>query len=527
MNEDRVDILLVDDEHANLDALEAVLEDQSYRLLRATNADTALKLLLEHDVAAIVLDIKMPGISGFELAKMIKGTKRFRQIPIVFLTAYLVDDRDIMTGYGTGAVDYLTKPFNPAILRQKIAVFAELFSKTRALAELNDTLESRVKERTAELERSEAALRASNRQKDEFLATLAHELRNPLAPLRMGIDLLMQRLADEAHPSVANTLTRMDRQMHHIVRLIDDLMDVARISRGVLELKRERTELTTVVSAAIDAQRLLIERRKHMLAVEMPQKVWAHADSTRIVQIVGNLLHNAAKFTPDGGSIRIVLAEERGKAVVRVSDSGVGIPPEQIERVFAMFASVDRGSSPADRGLGIGLALARRLAELHGGMLSAKSEGANLGTTFTLELPALEAPREVAAPAPARRERVAEALHIVVIEDNRDTADSLSEWLSDMGHEVWVARSGPSGVELVQQKAPDLVLCDIGLPELDGIEVCRRVREMQIAQPIMVALTGWGRDEDRRGTAAAGFDAHLVKPVAPDKLREILQSFAS
>lgn len=202
---DTINILLVDDEKRNLDALEAILDDPSYRLLRANNAERALRLLLENDIAAIVLDIKMPGVSGFELAELIKGTKKFRQIPIVFLTAHLLDDHDILTGYGAGAVDYLTKPVNPRILRHKVAVFAELFRKTRALAELNEHLETRVLERTTELERSEAALRAASKQKDLFLATLAHELRNPLAPLRTGIEVLLQ------HPPAPSWLARLPR----------------------------------------------------------------------------------------------------------------------------------------------------------------------------------------------------------------------------------------------------------------------------------------------------------------------------
>src|SRR5580700_11396660 len=205
---DTISILLVDDEQRNLDALESILDDPGYRLLRASDADKALRLLLENDVAAIVLDIKMPGVSGFELAQLIKGTKKFRQIPIVFLTAYLVDDQDVITGYGAGAVDYLTKPVNPQILRHKVAVFADLFRKTRALAELNDTLEERVLERTAKLEESESALRAANKQKDLFLATLAHELRNPLAPLRTGLDLLLHQPGQA--PVVARTLSAMN-----------------------------------------------------------------------------------------------------------------------------------------------------------------------------------------------------------------------------------------------------------------------------------------------------------------------------
>src|ERR1700722_17159033 len=340
MNEspESVAILRGYDEPRNLDALEAILEDPSYRLLSAGDADHALKLLLDHEVAAIVLDIKMPGMSGFELAEVIKGTKRFRQVPILFMTAYMIDDHDVLVGYGAGAVDYLTKPINPQILRHKVAVFAELFRKTRALAELNETLEERVKERTADLERSEAALRAADQQKDEFLAILAHELRNPLAPLSMGVDILLKHTQANAAPLVGTTLARMKRQVDHMVRLIDDLLDVSRITRGSLELKRGRTDLVTVAQMAADSARPFFERRGHKVSLDARDPVFAHADATRVAQILGNLLHNAAKFTPDGGVIRVELAKEGGDAVIRVVDQGQGIASEELESIFAMFA---------------------------------------------------------------------------------------------------------------------------------------------------------------------------------------------
>jgi signal transduction histidine kinase len=532
MNEriEPVTLLLVDDEPRNLDVLVAVLEDPAYTLLRADNAEDALKVLLGHEIAAIVLDIKMPGMSGFELAETIKGTKRFRQIPILFITAYLMDDQNMIAGYGAGAVDYLTKPINPQVLRQKIAVFAELFRKTRALAELNETLEERVKERTFELEKSEAALRAADRQKDEFLAILAHELRNPLAPLSMGVDILFKHLAPHGSPIVGGTLLRMKRQLDHMVRLIDDLLDVSRITSGSMELKKERTNLATIIQMAAESARPFLERRNHTVSVDAQVPVFAVADDTRVAQVLGNLLHNAAKFTPNGGVIKIELRREGAEAVIRVIDRGAGIAPSQIERVFNMFARIDRTNTTGERGLGIGLALARRLAQLHGGSLSASSPGEGLGTTFTVRLPA-EAESvvdesvvsdEEGRPEPSGR------LKVVVIEDNPDVADTLADWLEDIGHEVWVARTGTSGVDLVAQNRPDIVLCDLGLPEIDGVEVCRRVRGLGIeAQPVMVALTGWGREDDRRRTKEAGFDEHLVKPVAIEMLCSVLKSFAA
>ncbi len=523
-----INILLVDDERRNLDALEAILDDPGYRLLRAEDADAALRLLLDHDVAAIVLDIKMPGVSGFELAQLIKGTKRFRQIPIVFLTAYLVDSHDVLAGYGAGAVDYLTKPVDPQILRHKVAVFADLFRKTRALAELNATLEARVGERTAELERSEAALRAASQQKDRFLATLAHELRNPLAPLRTGLDLLLQ--IGSPTPVAARAMAAMNRQLDHMVRLIDDLLDVSRISRGMLELKRESIDLAAVIEHALETARPFLDQRRQTVEVAVVGPVRAIADATRVSQILGNLLHNASKFTPSGGAIRVELAAEDGTARIRVIDPGAGIPEGQIERVFEMFARIERSSrQQASSGLGIGLALGRSLAEMHGGSLTASSSGEGRGATFTLTLPAEAAGvLEIAAgdaTGPVPRAVVLGRLEVVVVEDNDDAADTLTMWLEELGHGVRVARTGPAGLELVREARPDVVLCDIGLPDMDGVEVCRRVKALALKPaPVMVALTGWGMDEDRRRTSEAGFEHHLVKPVVPDRLRAILQA---
>jgi signal transduction histidine kinase len=525
--EDPVNLLLVDDEPRNLDALEAVLDDPSYRLLRADSADAALRQLLQNQIAAIVLDIKMPGISGFELANLIKGMKRYRQIPILFLTAYHLEDEDILAGYSAGAVDYLTKPIKPQILRHKIAVFADLFRKTTALAELNDTLELRVKQRTEELASSEAALRDANRQKDQFLATLAHELRNPLAPLRTGLDLLMQR-PDAPVSASSRVLGAMNRQLDHMVRLIDDLLDVSRISRGVLELRREAADLAVVIGNAIESARPFLEKKQQVVVFDHRAAVRADVDPTRIAQVIGNLLHNASKFSPVGAEIRIELAAEDGGAMIRVTDPGIGIPPAEIERAFDMFSQV-RGAraAAAGSGLGIGLALARRLAELHGGTLAGASQGEGRGSTFTLTLPGPEGPPGEATAEAARTARPASngKLAIVVIEDNDDAADTLAEWLETMGHSVRVARSGPEGVDLVREYQPRLVLCDIGLPGMDGVEVCRHVKQLPIeTQPVMVALTGWGMEADRKRTREVGFDHHLVKPVAPDKLVAILNA---
>jgi signal transduction histidine kinase len=534
--QETIAILLVDDEPRNLDALEAILDDPTYRLLRADNAETALRLLLENDVAAIVLDIKMPGVSGFELAQLIKGTKKFRQIPIVFMTAYLLEDKDIITGYGAGAVDYLTKPVNPQILRHKVSVFADLFRKTRALAELNEHLEARVQLRTAELERSEAALREANRQKDLFLATLAHELRNPLAPLRTGLDLIMNH--PERPASIERLLVPMNRQLEHMVRLIDDLLDVARISRGTLDIRKERVDLSSVLERAMETASPAFARRNQSVELRVDEPLSAHADATRIAQIVGNLLTNASKHSPEGSKVQVCLHRRDGMAVIDVVDEGAGIPPGQLERVFGMFAKIERPGQSTNDGLGIGLALSRYLAELHGGILTASSAGEGKGATFTLSVPtgvaetaAEDRPRPAERPSarpPAERQSsrppaAQGGLNVVVVEDNEDSADIMSAWLQQLGHQVRVAHDGPAGVALILESRPDVVLCDIGLPGMDGVDVCRRVVDRMQDPPVMVALTGWGTEADRNRTVDAGFRHHLVKPIEPEKLRSVLR----
>ncbi|HXJ24042.1 MAG TPA: response regulator [Polyangia bacterium] len=525
---DPIDILLVDDEARNLDVLESILAEPGYRLLRAQDADRALRLLLENDVAAIVLDIKMPGVSGLELAQMIKNTRRFRQTPIVFLTAYLLDDQAIIAGYDAGAVDYLTKPVNPQILRHKIAVFAELFRKTRELADLNETLEERVRERTAELERSEAELRLAATQKDEFLAILAHELRNPLAPLRSGLDLLLRRT--DRDPAIERTMGVMNRQLDHMVRLIDDLLDVSRISRGVLELKKQSIDLTTLIQTTVDAARPLFQQREQVLTATLAAGVVALVDPTRVNQVVTNLLTNAAKFTPQGGQISVRLEVDNGVAAVSVLDSGAGIPAEQVQRIFDMFARIKRGDG-GESGLGIGLALARKLTQMHGGTLTASSAGEGQGSTFVLRLPLSAAvPFATPTPEPATESAGgdAAALNVLVIEDNEDVAETLTMLLEELGHRVSLARTGRNGVAMVQQNEPNVVLCDIGLPGMDGLEVCRQIRALPTkTRPIMVAVTGWGQDADRRKTREAGFDHHLVKPVGIGSLNQLLQNVVS
>ncbi|MBQ5946009.1 ATP-binding protein [Massilia sp. ST3] len=385
-----------------------------------------------------------------------------------------------------------------------------------------------------ERRRSEDALRKmasdlseANRLKTEFLATLAHELRNPLAPIRSGLQFI--RRAPEDAEAVTRVHEIMDRQLGHLVHLVDDLLDVARITRGQVELKRERVDLAAVLSSAVETSMPQIEAARHYLDVRMPaEPLLLDADPTRLTQVVSNLLNNAARYTPRGG--RIVLAAERdgGQAVIAVSDNGIGIAPESLEDVFKMFTQVGQDQQPGAGGLGIGLSLVRSLVELHGGSVRAASAGTNAGSVFTVRLPLhaelAEAPPVVPAPDAARHAPPGHAgLSVLVVDDNRDAAETLSALLDLLGHSAPVANDGHQALRMLPSLRPQVVFLDLGMPGLSGYEVAAAIRaEARYAGIKLVALTGWGGEADRARTAAAGFDLHLTKPATLEAIQEVL-----
>jgi signal transduction histidine kinase len=525
---DKVNILLVDDQPAKLMTYEAILEELGENLLRASSAKEALECLLRNEVAVVLVDVCMPDLDGFELAAMIRQHPRHQRTAIILVSAVLIDDVDRLKGYSSGAMDYLPVPVVPEILRAKVSVFADLYRKTRALEALNRDLERRVSERTAELEAaaarltaSEAMLREADRRKDEFLAVLGHELRNPLAPVRNAARHLKVRGPGE--PEFRWNLDVIDRQVDHLTRLIDDLLDVARISRGTLELRRESVTLSAVVDSAIESSRPSIDRQGHHLEVVLPpEAVDLFADPIRLSQVLMNLLNNAAKYTPPGGRIELVAEREAGGVVIRVRDNGVGIPPEKLSTLFQMFVQLDDARGRTDRGLGIGLALARHLVELHGGAIEVESAGPGSGSEFRVRLPVVQA---VARPAIARTDTAAQLSpwRILVVDDLRDGAASLALLLRSLGHKVETAFSGNEAIEAADRYRPELVLLDIGMPDMDGFAVCRRIRSQNWGSDMMlVALTGWGQEEDRQRALDAGFDAHLVKPLDHTALLSLL-----
>jgi PAS domain S-box-containing protein len=370
---------------------------------------------------------------------------------------------------------------------------------------------------------AEASLRRADRQKDEFLATLAHELRNPLAPIRTSVELI--RLRDPADAIVQRARVIIERQVMHLSRLVDDLLDVSRITMGTIQLRQETPDLGAIAVSAAEAVAPALEAAGLALEQQIgPRPVVVHGDGTRLAQCILNLLHNAVKFTPRGGHIVLRVAQEGPMAVVEVSDNGTGVSLDNLERIFELFVQERPSGVDGNTGLGIGLALTRKLVELHGGTVRAESAGLGQGTTVRISLPAAVAVSAGPLPRENVRPERGEGTRVLVVDDNRDAADTLGEMLSMSGFSVTVEYSGEAALSAVERDVPDAVLLDIGLPDIDGYEVCRRIRRSPVSsQPVLIALTGWGQDRDREVATAAGFNAHLTKPAEPDRIIALLK----
>jgi PAS domain S-box-containing protein len=366
-----------------------------------------------------------------------------------------------------------------------------------------------------------------NRRKDEFLAMLSHELRNPLAPIVSALHLL--RTEDTTDPVRRRAQAIVERQVHHLIRLVDDLLEVSRITTGKIRLQLDDLDARVVVERAAESVLPSGHRRKPALSLSLPaQPVWLRADASRLDQVVVNLLTNALKYTDDAGRIRLLLRVEGAEAVLRVQDTGIGIAPEVLPRIFDLFAQAERPPDRSQGGLGVGLTIVQRIVEMHGGRVSASSAGVGRGSEFTVRLPLAAGPshREPRVPD-GRLERQPEALRVLVVDDNKDAADGLTLLLRMWGHDVRTSYDGPSALDTAAAFRPHAVLLDIGLPGMDGLAVARRLRTSpELGSVKLVAVTGYGRESDRREALAAGFDAHLVKPVEPQKIREILADLA-
>jgi signal transduction histidine kinase len=570
----KVNILLVDDQPARLLTYQSVLSELNQNLVTAHSGLEALEKLMRDEFAVVLLDVSMPDMDGFEAARLIHEHPRFERTPIIFVTGVHMSELDRLKGYKVGAVDYVAIPVVPEILRSKVAVLVELYCKRRELIDLNRHLaeanerlaEANVAlqaektrelralnaslqqanlemERTnqvlhsevAERARAEQALKEADRLKDEFLAMLAHELRNPLAPIRNAVHLMKLKSLEDAQLRLARDI--IDRQLLQLTRLVDDLLDVSRITRGKINVARERIELRDLVTHAVETVTPTIEARKHRLTVELPQRAFViYGDPLRLTQVLGNVLGNAAKFTDNGGQISVRARRRHRDVEIAVRDSGIGIAPQVLPRIFDLFTQLDDRMGRAQSGLGIGLALVRRLVEMHGGTVRASSPGLGLGSEFVIRLPisveradggsserlvattglAESSESQGATPRVPRR-------RILVADDNLDALESLATLLAQEGHEVFRAADGAEALVAAERHRPEIALLDIGMPRATGYEVVRRIREEPWGHGMtLVALTGWGQESDRRRSHEAGFNAHLTKPVDPEILRRLL-----
>jgi signal transduction histidine kinase/DNA-binding response OmpR family regulator len=711
--DEKINILLVDDLPEKLLVLESILEELGENVIKASSGAEALRLVLAHDFAVILLDVYMPGMNGFETAALIRQRRKSAHTPIIFITAF-TDEMHTAQGYSMGAVDYILSPIVPEILRTKVKVFVDLYRMTQQVRQQADERVALAREQAARAAAEEATRRStflaeaskvlsssldyeatvrgllrltvpylgdltaitlvdeqgrprqtelawsdalrgtcslsvptpeglhewlsesirrvlesgrleytpdppsgtpalpvlgvtvngqscneaptpqalpdfdlralvlipllardralgvlslamgpsgrrynssdlalaedlagraaialdnarlyrnvqeSDRHKNEFLSMLAHELRNPLAPIRNAVQLL--RMLDPGASEAPALHELIERQVQQLVRLVDDLLDLSRITRGKIHLQMGCVQVADVVARAVETSRPLIDARKHELAVVLPpEPLHVRGDLVRLAQVLSNLLNNAAKYTEEGGSIQLKVERDDETLVVRVRDNGVGIPPHMLASIFEMFTQVDRSLDRSQGGLGIGLTLVHKLVEMHGGRVEAFSDGPNQGSEFVVSLPLLiaappvtsatPAPSAAGPPVPPPRRRV------LIVDDNMDAARSLTMLLEMGGHEVRCCYDGQSGLTEAETFRPEAVLLDIGLPELDGLEVARRLRALNLSpRPLLVALTGYGQADDVRRSREAGFDHHLVKPADPQTLAAILTS---
>ena len=669
---DKTNILIVDDLPEKVLVYRTILEELGQNLVIARSGEEALREVLRHDFAVILLDVQMPGIDGFETASLVRRRKRSAHTPIIFITAFADEVRQA-EGYAQGAVDYILAPVVPEILRAKVRVFVDLFrmseqvkrqaeervalaeERTRraaaeeanrrlaflagaagALGQSLDVLVTardaartavpyladaaaialadppagsagvalaeagpggvRVEDRTgpddlppslaraiaraeadnppaeagavlalplrtrgrtvallalsreasgrefgpvdratAEALASRAAVALDNarlyrevqtadRQKNEFLSMLAHELRNPLAPIRNAVEVM--KLKGELPHELGWARDVIDRQIRQLSRLVDDLLDVSRITRGKIELRVQPLEVAAVVTQAVEASRPFIESKNHALTVSVPpEPMHVKGDPARLAQVLTNLLVNAAKYTEEGGRIWLTALRDGPDVVLAVRDTGIGLPPDMLTAVFDLFIQVEQSIDRSQGGLGVGLTLVKRLVEMHGGGVSAASPGPGQGSEFTVRLPALDAaPAAAAVDANHNGTAGPKALRVLVVDDNADTADTLARLLELEGHQVRRAHDGPTALAAASAFRPDAVVLDLGLPGMDGFEVARRLRRDRHGgrEPVLVAVSGYGRDEDRTRSRQAGFDHHLVKPTEIDHLRSVL-----
>jgi signal transduction histidine kinase len=519
---EQASVLIVDDTPANLVALGAVLQPLGVRIVEARSGLEAIDRVSRESFACVLLDVQMPGMDGFEVARRLRVIEAGAEVPILFLTAIHRDEEYARKGYASGAADYITKPFDPDVLRARVKAFVDLFHQRDRL---------RVQQLTALLERERAArldAEAANQTKDEFLATVSHELRTPLTAI-LGWTMIARRNSPPAE--IEKVLSIIERSARAQLRIIEDLLDVARALGGKLRLEINEARIADVIEGALMAVRPAADAKGVGLAVDVQPAVGAiAADPERLQQVVWNLLSNAIKFTPGGGHVALSAHRSESTIVIRVSDDGQGIRPEFLPHLFEPFRQADGSTTRRHGGLGLGLAIVRQLVEAHGGTISASSDGEGKGTTFTVEIPARAfapepgvrspIPRQAAAPAAAAGVRL-DGVRLLVVDDDDDSRDLITCILEEWGASVTGASSAGEAMRLLQQSRPDVLVSDIGMPDVDGYALMRQVRGMPAERGggvPAIALTAYASESDGARVRAAGFQAHVTKPIDPDAL---------
>nr|WP_306465382.1 response regulator [Corallococcus exiguus] len=498
-------ILHVNDTPASLYLGTYSLRQAGYHMLEAVTGGEALQVAFDARPDVIVLDVKLPDMSGYEVCRRLKEDPRTREISIIHTSATFITAEKKVAGLRAGADVYLTQPFDPEEL----------------IATVNSVLRLRRVEREALA--NAARLEEADRKKDEFLAMLAHELRNPLAAISVAVQMLGQKDSNGLSEADARRRDIIERQVRHLRHLVDDLLDVSRITRGKYALRRGRLDLNTVLQHSLAAARPVLEERGLVLREALStEPCWVDGDRTRLEQVFTNLLDNAAKYSPEGGIVTVGAHESEDSRVrVSVQDTGIGLRPEDQEHIFELFAQLDAGLARSRGGLGIGLTLVRHLVTEHGGQVDVFSEGPGQGSTFTITLPLLT--------ASARPEAIVERIEsrrgewrILLVDDNPDAREGLREMLQLWGHTVAVASDGPEALAMATPGTYDVIILDIGLPGLDGYQVAQELRGRVASDAHLIALTGYGTPGDRARSEEAGFDLHLVKPVELVEIGRVL-----
>ncbi len=537
---DPVNVLLVDDQAAKLLSYETILSSLGENLIRANSGKEALEHLLKRPIAVVLVDVCMPELDGFELAAMIRSHPRFQRTAIILVSSILVEDVDRLKGYDSGAVDYISVPIVPGLLRAKVAVFADLYRKTEALERLNQDLELRVIERTAEIEAARHEAERANQLKDEFLAILSHELRTPLNAITGWAHMLLNGGLDpEAQVKAAETINRNALLQ---ARLISDLLDVSRIVSGRLRLDLKPVNLSLILQAAIDAIRPEAAAKNIHLETELVDLDPVAGDSARLQQVVSNLLANAVKFTPVNGHVLIRLAQAGKRVELFIQDNGPGISPEFLPHIFERFRQGDSSTTRIHQGLGLGLTIVRRLVEMHGGSVQAMNREDGAGAIFKIVLPfsALSATAlsdTVPSPAPSYERSVSahaaaslKDKRVLVVDDEPDAREVVAALLERSGAQVLAAGSASQALVVFERERPHLVVADIEMPGEDGYSLIRNIRNLASArggQTPAVALTAHASASDRIRLLEAGFQRHVPKPVQPAELIAILAALAA